>query len=316
MLEQRPQHLPDTQQGRERSQVESRGVKSNVSSVIRRLSPDLAEQGENILDKWQTAFPRENTWVQRELGIPSLITRLDATVIDGELKPYEVEERPGGIGLAYELNSTFRNRLDQIRTRWPDFGVVVSDNPQRRWNDDDKWAPIVDKNTTGLVLVRAEPDEEQFHHLEEQSVSSLIEKGDKSYGVEMGLWEEVSDPNELPWAEPFVGKPLSGSKTRDVFVWLPKSRYKEYTPPGSKSPKGVHTQTKIKDALEDKGSMYVQPFYPPMETDNPEFKYEIFRTFYGYDMEEGKWTHLGGFTNARNNLIIHGASDTLFHNVE
>lgn len=312
------QHIPKIEQTAARpiTTVDSSGWSSKIASGTKHLSPEHTEQGRAILNKWQTSFPTEATWVQENVGTPSLITRLDATIKDGDLVPYEVEERPSGIGLSYEISRTFQDRLERVRTTWPDFKVVISDDPRRKGIDDSKWATITGPDTTGLVLVRAEPEEEAYHHLEGQSVSSLHKKGNKSYGVEMGLWEEVGDPEELDWEDPFVMKPLSGSKTRDVFVWIPKPQYKEYTPPGSKSPKGVHTRTKITNALSENGSMYVQPFHKPIETGDPDHAYEIYRVYYGYDIKEGEWTYLGGVSNARNSLIIHGASDTLFQTIE
>jgi hypothetical protein len=268
-----------------------------------------------LLAAWGQHFPKEDTWVQRNYGVPSLLVRLDATFHNQEMEIYEVEERPSGIGLSRALNPSFRAKLDQMCQKWPDFKVVISDDPRRKGTDDFLWAEVErPENLNGdLALVRAEPDETAYHHLAAKSVSSLQTKGDKSYGEAMGLWDRIEDPDQLPWEEPFTIKPLQGSKTRDVYIWLPNDLSRDYRVAGSKSVPGSFTRGKITQALleaQPKGGMYRQRFYPPMESGlGDEYKWMIHRVFYGYDPETDNWECMGGLWNARTNLKIHGATD-------
>ncbi len=260
------------------------------------------------INRWTQIFPKEETFVQREFNIPSLIIRLDCAVQDDTLGIYEVEERPSGIGLTGALNPDFQKRLDLIRTTWPVFKSVVSDDPRRKATDDHLWIDRLEEgNTEDLVLVRAEPDETGYHFLEPRSVSSLKKKGDKSYGEGLGLWKKVTTPEEIDFDSACVIKPLQGSKTRDVFIYVPG--------PGSKRPPGASSRGRIEQAVKDgleSGGVYCQSFFPPMESGiSDEFKWMIYRVFFGYNTNTTEWECLGGSWNARYNLKIHGAGDSL-----
>ncbi|MEK7497735.1 MAG: hypothetical protein AAB656_02340 [Patescibacteria group bacterium] len=262
--------------------------KSAVESVILQIP------------NWSRAFPKEETWIQKNHNLPSLIIRVDAAVNDGNLFLYEIEERPAGIGITYTLNKDFRNNLDDIRTTWPDFEVLVS--PERKGSDDFLWTDVTSQANGKPLLIRAEPEESQYHHLEPQSISSLRKKGHKGYGVEMGLWNHITSPDQLDWMVPFVVKPLQGSKTRNVVIWHPDKL------PGS------HTRTKITNAISNNpNGVYVQPFCEPSKINiEGEDLWLLHRVYFGYDLDMKEWRFLGGLWNARNNLKIHGASDSVF----
>jgi len=260
------------------------------------------------INKWAQIFPKEETFAQREFNIPSLIIRLDCAVQDDTLGIYEVEERPSGIGLTRTLNPDFQRRLDLIRTTWPVFKSVVSTDPRRKATDDHLWIEKLEEgNTQDLVLVRAEPEETEYHFLEPRSVSSLKKKGDKSYGEGLGLWTKVLTPDEIDFESGCVIKPLQGSKTRDVFIYVPG--------PNSKRPPGASSRGRIEQAVKDgleSGGVYCQSFFPPMESGiSEEFKWMIYRVFFGYNATTSNWECLGGSWNARYNLKIHGAGDSL-----
>ena len=254
--------------------------------------------------EWAELFPGR-TWVQSEYGVPSLIIRPDCTVDeDGNLRFYEVEERPAGIGVTSHLNPRFAERLNDVRRSWPDFKAVVSE--ERESYDDDLWlevsplSEVVDSEE--LVLVRAEPTEAAFHQLESRSVSSIQHKGDKHYGVALGWWSKVraEEFEELPWdGEGFTLKPLQGSKTRDVYIWSPK-RFR-----------GTVTRTKIRKVLEERGEMFCQPLHRPIETGDPTYPHMIYRIFMGFNPETRQFEVMGGLWMARNNYKVHGARDSV-----
>lgn len=273
----------------------------NFSDEVRVFSDQAVQQSLALLSRWQSSFAQENTWSQRELGTPSLVVRLDCVVHDGVLTVYEVEERPSGMGVSSLANPFFKDRLGQIVQTWPDFRVVISD--QRSGTDDHIWMDALNRpicRNAELVLVRAEPEETEFHHLEEHSVSSLIAKGNKSYGETLGLWQRVQNAATLPWDRGFVLKPKQGSKMHDVEIWDPLKR------PGSA------VRSRIEGAIKHHGSMFLQKLVDPMDTGNPEFSWMIYRVFFGFNTKTSAWECLGGNWNARSNLRIHGASDALF----
>lgn len=280
------------------SSLQVAGWNFNCSRTNIEFTPDLQHMGFEFLHQWSKFFPQEDTWVRNNLGVPSIIVRLDCVADCGILKLYEVEERPGGVGLAQILNPSFAVHLNEVRSTWPDFSVVVSG--ARHSVDDHLWATIAESQPEGLVLVRAEPNEHEFHGFEQRSVSSLREKGNKAYGVDMLLWTEVTTESYLPWESGFALKPKQGSKARGIEIWDPCKR------------SGCSTKTRIERTLERYGSMYCQKLIQPMQTDNVEYPYLIFRVFYGWDIVVGRWRCLGGVWNARANLRVHGATDTLF----
>ena len=266
------------------------------------------EEGLSVINRWSQVFPKEETFVQKTYGIPSLIVRLDCSVQNGTLGIYEVEERPAGIGLTTHLNTDFKTRLEAIKNKWPVFKSVVSTDPRRKATDDHLWIePYNPRDNNELVLVRAEPEEVEYHDFEPRSVSSLKKKGDKSYGEALGLWKKITDPDEIDFSKGCVVKPLQGSKTRDIFIFIPV--------PGSKRPPGASSSNRIREAVlagSKAGGVYCQPFFPPMESGiSDEFKWMIYRVFFGYNTDTGQWECLGGSWNARYNLKIHGAGDSL-----
>jgi len=279
---------------------------------------NYTQEAISLLARWAEAFPEEDTWVRNELGVPSLLVRMDLTIHDNKLRVFEVEERPAGIGATSLINPEFREHLLRLKKEWPEIGVVISSDPRRRGSDDHLWTEVVDpnKDLNKLLLIRAEPDEVDFHHLESRSISSLKRKGDKSYGEKLGLWRLVLSPDELPWDTAFVVKPKQGSKTRGMGIWVPRQKYDRLQMAGKKTIPGTHTRTKIERLVAEasqKGGLYCQEFYPPMESGlGTVAPWMIDRVFFGFNPSTGKWECMGGLWNARPTLIIHGADDAIF----
>src|SRR3989344_2307568 len=143
-----------------------------------------------LLAKWSGCFAPEETWVRQRHGVPSLVVRIDCIVRNSQLIVYEVEERPAGMGLSCVVNPYFPKTLEGVARTWPEFEVKVS--PKRRATDDSLWIKALNwqmPSPSPLKLVRAEPEETELHAYEVQSVSSVKAKGNKSYGLAMGLWQ-------------------------------------------------------------------------------------------------------------------------------
>jgi len=262
-------------------------------------------EASRLLSAWKGVFPREDTWVQRNHEVPSLVVRLDCVIHNGQLSVYEIEERPAGIGVALTINRQFRDLFQGWLKDWSLIKVVVS---SRRGKDGDDylWSEIVSleqaMEENSLVLVRAEPKEKEFLALAKRSISSIGVKGDKSYGVALGWWEEIDGSSRLPYNDGFVVKPIQGSKARDVEIYPPKHL---------KKMGGSSTINRIESVIGRKGRMYLQPFILPMVHPLYSGMFMIYRAFFGYRKETG-YIPLGGLWNARPNLKIHGASDAVF----
>ncbi|MDO8609857.1 MAG: hypothetical protein Q7R95_04870, partial [bacterium] len=218
-----------------------------------------------------------------------------------QLKPYEIEERPAGIGLALKLNSQFGVNLLRMINTWPDYKVVLSPKRSKGGTDDSCWREIVDLSTAQqneyLVLVRADPDEKEFDSLSSRSVSTISKKGSKKYGVQMGLWKEIQLGDQLPTNRVFVLKPKVGSKASGIKVLIPGTNQKE-------------TIQAAFDA--NPNGFYLQDYYPPMNSGLLNYPNMIYRVFYGYNLKSREWEFLGGFWNASPHLIVDGGKDTIY----
>lgn len=264
-----------------------------------------------LIREWVGSFPKEDTWVQKNLGIPSLFIRLDCVVReDGNIGLYEIEERPSGLSTAKKINKRFSETLAEVRKQWPEFKVLIS---SKRTGDDD-WGWDIEKVTyeealssDSLLLIRAEPEELEYHAFESRSISSLIQKGNKRYGLSMGLWKEVTlhDFDNFNWNKGFCLKPFVGSKCSDIEIWYPGLSAKD------RKGSGASSQNKIRETLEKNKSMFFQEFINPMISSNEENM--ILRVFFLYNPKDKEYEYAGGFWNSRGtNFKIHGATDTTF----
>lgn len=278
------------------------------------LSGQHQSQVLKLLAAWEREFPWEETWVRKETGKPSLVIRLDLAVQpDGSLGIYEIEERPAGMGISATLNEVFRGRLSNLVEKWQrEYGPISIVISHRRNSGDD----FVLENLMGvkvvkelppeecwnhLFLVRANPDEKEYWDFAHRSISSLRSKGDKSYGLALGLWTRIpEDTNLLPWDKGFALKPKQGSKTKGITLWHPSKM------------KGTATRTRIEDEINSGRAKYVQGWIEPERHKFlPPNYYLIRRVFWGWDPVLNKWNYLGGNWNARPNVIIHGATDSI-----
>lgn len=265
------------------------------------LPETAANEGKEILKKWAEVFPRENTWVQRNFKVPSILVRFDHFVNEaGQILVCEAEEEPAGTGFATIINSQFRNNIESLIKEWPPFNLLIapnwSGNDDRLWLNEirlDQWKP------PQLVWIKSFPCDPLFHPLEKYSVTSLTKKWDKSYGEKLGLWKKVSYENidSLPWETGFVLKPLIGCRSKDVEIWDPKKRT------------GYSTKSRIKRTFQKENTMYVQEFISPNIT---KFGHTLFRTSYGFRPSTSEWECLGGVWIARNNIRLHGSPDSIW----
>jgi len=269
----------------------------------------------DFLGDWSQAFSQENSWVDQNISVPSLIVRLDC-VNNGSLKVYEVEERPAGVGISCHLSADFRGRLVSLQKDWPEFKSLISE--KRRAHDDNLWLESLNSeealNCEDLLLVRSEPEEGFYHKFQERSVSTLLNKGDKSYGEKMGLWKKVTpeDFSQFPWEEGFCLKPLKSSKCRGVEIFHPANKKRK----NKNRTRGASTKTRIQKTLSHYKEMYLQPLIEPENCPFFLGNKMALRIFFGYNVKKSEYQFLGGVWNSRPNLKIHGSSDTIMGIIE
>ncbi|MFA6252470.1 MAG: hypothetical protein WCX74_03660 [Candidatus Paceibacterota bacterium] len=272
------------------------------SEEIIALSGEVLEQCYSAIEKWVIHFVPEPTWIFNTHGVHSILIRLDCIVDQNEkLRIYEVEERPCGAGIVSTFNPVFEQKLRQVKKTWPSFEAVISH--RRKYTDDLDWIPPYGGNGS-LVLVRAEPEEGEFHCFQPHSVSTIVNEGNKQYGVGMGLWASVTPETFSEngvWKNPFCLKPSHGSKCQNLEIWHPEKKFK--------SGYGISSRKRILETIEREGEMYLQDFIEPMRVDGG---YMIYRIYFGYNMEERRYEYIGGCYNIRPSFKIHGATDSIF----
>lgn len=282
------------------------------------LSASIVHDTSDMLAQWAALYPREGTWVEREYRVPTIIARLDFTIAEGgKIRVYEIDDRPAGIGVTCTTNPEFKRRLARLRRQWPSFYSVISPT---RPVDDVHWVKTVPleeaKNSTSLILVRARPEEEAFHSLAPRSVSTIAHEGRKEYGVQLGLWKHLSDPDLLPWEEGFVLKP-NGTRSRDVLIWPGNEARKTLSrKPRRALPTSSQIQGKVHRYLSAGATLYIQPYHPPMRT--PEGLPMIYRFFFGFNPTQNAYVPLGGIYNAMqdSSLLVHGTDKAAFGPLE
>jgi len=271
-----------------------------------------------LLSKWAEVYPREETWVQRMYGVPSLFARIDGVVSpEGRLVVFEVDDRPAGIGVSCAINPLFKEAFERTREHWPHFYSVMSDT---RITDDELWTktkPLEKALANGsLVLVRARPEESAFKVLAPRSVSTVASEGRKSYGEKLGLWKRISNPETLPWESGFVLKP-DGTRGRDVMIWPTAEDRARLT---SRQRRALPTRSQIEKKANaycaSEKPLYLQPYHSPMRTKDglP----MIYRFYFAYDPIEKRWVALGGVYHVMHDcaLLVHGTNQAGFGPLE
>lgn len=301
------------------------------------------EEMRGILHFWSRAFVREENFMRRYFGVPSLIVRADYFYKDG-IKLCEIEERPAGIALTATVNRTFLKRTQSIfetleKRSGKKIALVISEG-RKGTSDDPYWAngmfhrhipifygmPNKEARENHLFYVRANRNEEMYFDLTRESISSIASEGDKSYGLAMGLWSHIDDPEKLPWKSGVVLKPRTGSQFEEVLICRQ-----------GKHGLGVHSVSRGKLAIEEKKVAYWQPYFEPETPNflNPKVKrnegkeelkregaragrsesapkiHMLRRAYWALDLLTENWVSLGGVWMASPTVRIHGSRESL-----
>lgn len=157
----------------------------------------------------------EPTLAHTKDGVPSYVVRVDCTVQNDNIVPYEMEDSPSGQGITDRLHQsilganfagTIRDHYENVLGQLP--AVIISDH--RNHGTDDVLVLGADNYHFGPpsrlpqdkpVIVKAIPGVPQSHtdylHLQSQAVAPLVTEGNKSYAVHNGDLVLVTDALEL-----------------------------------------------------------------------------------------------------------------------
>lgn len=291
-----------------------------------RLTKSVAGQIESKLRDFLSVRRVESTYIERMHNAPSWMVRVEGVIHDNVFHVFEVEDRPAGIGMLKKYVDPEGLRLHF--EEWRD--VVVVDSGSRNGIDDQHWgARLVSldeaKTSRALVLVRARPEEEQFHLLVDQAVAPVVLEGDKLYGEKLRWWYRVSKTSDdLPLilalieGSSVVVKPFVGTRARGVHVYVPEDLRSLLGLHGCSDVRSFNT---IKKQVNTPQGCFIQPFMLPMKFGwRPEEEWGIVRVYFRYSIKEKKYKLLEGcpgFWNTRpNSLVIHGTQDAFFGPLE
>jgi hypothetical protein len=284
---------------------EGRGISSSTTKTI----------GDFLTDAWVPAVLDgvKHPWRGiTDFGVPSPIVRVDmAPELNGgniDKSIFEVETRPAALGI---LLSLLPQRIPYWKAILNDFGCMGfvklgSSNVQ----DDVIAAQLLDlpysetiPDGFGPYWIRAGNGDGQ--DMEKLSLVPIIEDGDKSYLIRLGLARTlpIDDLENGIWENPFVTKPLIGSHMDGVHIFN-----KKYI---KGSLRGSSTQKKIVEEVGSQiqnGRKYlIQPYIHPLEEMIEENKgFTMWRLFYGW--QNGHYQFIGGLWNWANTLRVHGGT--------
>lgn len=289
------------------------------------LNPQVVEQLEIFLNKkWLHVYREEmrgkaQKWLGMEkFAIPSPVVRADLAPLETKdltltsdmivRNLYEIEVRPGGLGILLLLNPS---ALPALKDALEAVGCVGFVNFQSNIEDDEIAARILGlqfyRDQLPLFFsyegeawwIRTNLKEGEVEELEKYSVVPLRLDGYKMDLVRLGLAKIFEQKEVIDWERPFVLKPLQGSRCEGVEVYVP--------PKEARKIKGISTRQRIIRRLEAGGTFILQDYIPPlMEEYNGVRGFTIWRVFFGWS---GKYEYLGGVWNWRPNVRVHGASD-------
>ena len=276
---------------------------------------------------------KELTRVQAEIGVPSLVVRIDASIIDGEIAPYEMEDSPSGQGITDRLHSAVAGAgirgliLDHYDRQFGNIPRVIISGERSHGTDDviivgdDRY--LFDQsfeakaNPSDPVIVKTIPgrpsSQDPYLQLQAQAVAPLITEGDKSYLERIGSLKPAQSEADLLTDDDGnlvsqVLKSRLGSMAMGVSIYLTNEDKKQFTGAGTVTASKLRSRRK--EYQDFRSGALVQPFLPPIAFENPEKRSRaILRIFALLDPEGARV--IGGCYVARPGMVVHGASDAI-----
>jgi len=276
------------------------------------LSAGEIRQLESLASTWRKVFIAGGNYLETNHSAPSLVIRVDYTLQEGIVCPYEVEERPAGFGV---LEALAPEPYGEIKSAFTSLGVgiLVSKKREALGSDDFYQSGIPvwregEESKASLLYARVHRDEEAFFGLLGQSVSTIDREGCKAYGSVMNLWSPVPEyslRDSLWWAKlfekSFALKYKQGSRFDGVLIWTTEKK------------RGSVTKTKIHEAIERGEGAYIQPYHPHEEGYDflPE-GYGLFRRVYlVFDPKTQIYKTVGGVYMAVPDVRGHGTKSAI-----
>ncbi|MFY9227769.1 MAG: hypothetical protein WAO28_00370 [Candidatus Microsaccharimonas sp.] len=280
---------------------------------------------------------KEPTHAQTILETPTLIGRVDCTIVDGDIVPYEFEETPAGQGVSERLHTAIgSNGMKNVILRH--YDAMLADIPRfiisgaRTYGTDDAMIVGEDKYSfTAGEVSHAEPDEfvfvrtvtgdsaskDPYLQLQSRAIAPIATEGDKSYLERMGILQPIHSMDDLLRDDQGdlvsqVVKSRIGSMSRGVSLFLTNNDKRTYG--AARAVTGSRLMNDTDKFITTGGGAFVQPFAPPFLLESGGRNVSgILRIFVlqGKIGEEAVNRAIGGCFVARPGAVIHGAGDAI-----
>jgi len=280
---------------------------------------------------------KEPTYAQTILETPTLIGRVDCTIVDGDIVPYEFEETPAGQGVSERLHATIGS-TGMKSVILGHYEKMLGDIPRfiisgaRAYGTDDAMIVGEDKYSFKVGEVsRVAPDEfvfvrtvtgdpdskDPYLALQPRAIAPITTEGDKSYLERMGILQPVHAIEDLLRDKQGnlvsqVVKSRIGSMSRGVSLFLTNDDKRTYG--SARAVTGSRLTNDTNKFISTGGGAFVQPFAPPFLIESGGRNVSgILRIFVlqGKIGEEAVNKAIGGCFVARPGAVIHGAGDAI-----
>lgn len=260
----------------------------------------------------------ESTLARKITGLPTMLARIDCSIVDGCVHPFEIEERPNGIGITTVLGGTILNMNQVVREHFATLigtvpTVVAADDRMNRIDDTFTEIRSLDGDHDGSpVLLRTEPGQLSDEHKEliALSVSTARSEGSKGYRERTGHAHIVDSTDAISAEEhSMVIKALQCSKAQHVDIVL------------SADDRAVHgkrgTVTKSRalrnaeEAIARDGAVIIERFIPPIKARVGEATGNMILRVFAAVSSPQEIRLLGGVHVTRPELVVHGARNAI-----
>jgi hypothetical protein len=266
----------------------------------------------------ETDIPEE-TLAQKITGLPTMLARIDCSIVDGTVQPFEIEERPNGIGITTALGGSALQLNQLVRQH---FMTLIGEVPQviapteRIGRIDDTFTDVTvleaRHQTQRAVLLRTEPSQvtDEHDNLVSQSVSTARSEGSKGYRERTGHARRVSSIDQLgDEADSMVVKGLQCSKAQHIDIVLSSEDRATF------GKKGTVTRSRAlrnaQEAIDRDGAVIVERFIPPISARLGDMHGNMILRVFAAVSSADDIRVLGGVHVTRPELVVHGARNAL-----
>lgn len=265
----------------------------------------------------EDAIPEE-TLARKITGLPTMLARIDCSIVDGCVQPFEIEERPNGMGITTVLGGATLNLNHAVQEHFTSLigtvpTVVAAEDRIDRIDDTfTEIRSIGDGHDGSPVLLRTEPGQLKDEHEEliALSVSTARSEGSKGYRERTGHARVVNSTDAISAEEhSVVIKALQCSKAQHVDIILSADDRAVH------GKRGTVTRSRAlrnaEEAIARDGAVILERFIPPIKARVGEATGNMILRVFAAVTSPQEIRLLGGVHVTRPELVVHGARNAI-----